>query len=197
MITPNAQLKATILKCLTATFIALSLASCGGGTDVPQSSGELYGQLLPESDIGANNQLQEDPGTTPVVTQITAATGVQIQFADEDQQQRLGSEYIETQWVNMQTCLQITALTPKVLVLSERISPLSETDDVLRFIDGSITATATVDDSSATIQVTEADFDGSIGVKGNYLRSIMGRYLWFSAGLPERDYPYDCANQSG
>ncbi len=197
MIKPKAEMKTVIFRCLTVVVTTLSLASCGGGTDLPQSTDELSSQLLPESDIGSNNQLQEDPGTAQVVNEITAATGVQIQFADENQQARLGSDYIEAQWVKMQTCLQITALTPKVLVLSERISPLSETDDVLRFIDGSITATATVDNSSATIQVTEADFDGSIGVKGNYLRSIMGRYLWFSADLPERDYPYDCANQSG
>ena len=164
---------------------------------MPQTQISSASQLLPESNIGSNNQVQEDPGAAQPVALITAATGVQIAFADEDQQARVDGDYVEAQWVKMQTCLQINAMTPKVLIMSEQLSPLSETDDVLRFIDGSITATATVDASSATIQVTEADFDGSIGVKGNYLRSILGRYLWFSAGLPERDYPYDCAYQSG
>jgi len=120
---------------------------------------------------------------------------VQIVYADPALQSSVDGDYIDSQWVQMQTCLQITAQTPTVNVMSERITPLSADDDVIRYIDGSILATSTVTDTAVTIQVTEADFDGSLGDKGGNLRAIFGRYLWFSANLPERDYRYDCAKQ--
>lgn len=177
---------------LSAGALLLAMVGCGGGgTDVAQN----IGQTLPESNAIGSSQPQEDEGTAKPVEQITAATGVQITFADEAQKDSIGGDYIESQWVQMQTCLQITALTPAVRVVSDRITPLTSDDDVLRFIDGSVLATATVTSTDATIQITEADFDGSLGAKGNNLRSIIGRYLWFSASLPERDYPYHCANQ--
>ncbi len=184
------------LRTLTIGVVIATLGACSsGGTDLPPTEEPVAGLVLPESAIGSN--FQEDPTAQEPVAEITAATGVQIEFASEQQQSSIGGGYIEEQWIAMQTCLQITATNPKVMVQSGRISTLSDDDDVLRFIDGSITATASVDSSSATIQITEADFDGSIGTKGSYLRSILGRYLWFSASLPERDYPFHCANQSG
>jgi len=151
---------------------------------------------LPESSaIGSGLPASDDPNKPKPIEQITAATGVAIVFADDTQQNTIGSDYIEQQWVQMQTCLQITAQTPTVKVLAERISPLSVEDDVLRYIDGTVLATATVTSTDVTIQVTQADFDESLGSKGENLRSIMGRYLWFSANLPERDYDYTCASE--
>ena len=180
------------LQILTATALLLAIVGCGGGgsTNLPETTG----QILPESNL-TGDQPSEDPGTVQAVEQITAATGVQIVFADPEQQNSIDGDYIDSQWVKMQTCLQITAQTPTVNVISGRVTPITADDDVIRYIDGSILATATVTDTGTTIQVTEADFDGSLGAKGGNLRSIFGRYLWFSASLPERDYKYDCANQ--
>jgi len=185
----NLNTQSTLLT-LTAGALLLSLVACGGGggTDVKT------GAALPESSAIGSNQPVADDSSKPV-EQITAATGVAIIFADDTQQNDIGGDYIEQQWVHMQNCLQITAQTPTVQVLSERISPITADDDVLRYIDGTVLATATVTSTDVTIQVTEADFDGSLGAKGDSLRSIMGRYLWFSASLPERDYSHNCANQ--
>ena len=75
--------------------------------------------------------------------------------------------------------------------------PLTATDEVLRNIEGRITASAgTGSDGIATMQVHEDDFDDSIDDPGFSLRSIMGRQLWLSAMLAERDYPRRCARSS-
>ncbi len=181
---------------LCAIALLLAMAGCGGGggagggAELPSNAG----QLLPESaNLGGEQPLQ-DEGTAEPVEEVTATTGVQIVYASPEQQDRIDGDYIDSQWVKMQECLNITAHTPKVNVVSDRISPLTADDDVVRYIDGSVLATATVTSTDATIQILEADFDGSLGVKGSSLRSIFGRYLWFSANLPERDYQYECAN---
>ncbi|MEE9335240.1 MAG: hypothetical protein V3U65_14220 [Granulosicoccaceae bacterium] len=179
------------LQMLTATVLLLTAVGCGGGTDLPPTSG----QTLPESPSLGGEQPSDDPDIAKPVEQITAATGVQIVYANPEQQSNIDGDYIDSQWVQMQTCLQITAQTPTVNVVSGRITPLTADDDVLRYVDGSVLATATVTSTDTTIQITEADFDGSLGANGNNLRSIFGRYLWFSASLPERDYQYECAKQ--
>ena len=177
---------------LSAGALLLAMVGCGGGgTDVAQN----IGQTLPESNAIGSSQPQEDEGTAKPVEQITAATGVQITFADEAQKDSIGGDYIESQWVQMQTCLQITAQTPAVRVVSDRITPLTSDDDVLRFIDGSVLATATVTSTDATIQITEADFDGSLGPRATTFAPLSVVISGFSASLPERDYPYHCANQ--
>lgn len=177
---------------LCATALLLAMVGCGGGgTDLPLNAG----QILPESSDLGGEQPSEDAVTAQPVEQITAATGVQIVYTDPEQQSRIDGDYIDSQWVHMQTCLQITAQTPTVNVVSDRITPLTADDDVVRYIDGSVLATATVTSTDTTIQIAEADFDGSLGAKGGNLRSIFGRYLWFSANLPERDYQYDCASR--
>lgn len=179
-----------------AAALLLAMVGCGGGggagggTELPSN----VGQVLPESANLGSEQPSDDPGATLPVEVITAATGVQIIYADPEQQNRIDGNYIDSQWVKMQECLNITAHTPKVNIVSDRITPLTTDDDVVRYIDGSVLATSTVTSTDATIQILEADFDGSLGVKGGSLRSIFGRYLWFSASLPERDYQYDCAN---
>jgi len=93
----------------------------------------------------------------------------------------------------MQTCLQQTAQEPVVDIVDGDISPLADSDEVIRHIDGKVQATVHITDTDASIQISAADFDGSIGTPGSYLRSILGRYLWLSANLSERDYPYSCA----
>ncbi len=177
------------LQLLTATALLVTVVGCGGGTDIPNATG----QTLPESTNLATERPSEDE--VKPVEQITAATGVQIVYSDPELQNTIDADYIDSQWVKMQTCLQITAHTPTVNVVSDRVTPLTADDDVIRYIDGSILATSTVTDTGTTVQVTAADFDGSLGPIGGSLRSIFGRYLWFSANLPERDYQYDCANQ--
>ena len=192
MTQPNNFCLSSKLQLLTATALLLAMMGCGGGgTDVPAATG----QTLPESaNLAVEQPTEDDPNAKPVEL-ITAATGVQIVYANPTLQSSIDGDYIDSQWVHMQTCLQITAQTPTVNIVSDRVTPLTADDDVIRYIDGSILATSTVTDTGTTIQVTEADFDGSLGAKGGNLRSIFGRYLWFSASLPERDYPYDCARQ--
>lgn len=169
---------------LSLCFVGL-ISACGGsgGGDDPQQ---------PQSDAiiqgNASGPIAEAPGTA----EFTPILGNNLEILQDDTQPS-NREFIEAQWLHMQTCLNVSAQEPVVTVVEDKITPLSSNDDVVRHIDGQIQASANVSDTAASIQVRSADFDGSLGKPGLYLRSIMGRYLWFSNNLAERDYEFGCA----
>ena len=125
----------------------------------------------------------------------TANTGLRVGFAIGLDPDTVDISLVEDSWTGMQNCLKVVAASPLVVVSNGPVLPMSSTDDILFHIDGSITATSTRFLSGATIQVDVADLDGSLNQIGFNLRSIIGRYLWASANLPERDYPHSCASQ--
>jgi len=166
------------------------LSACGGSgadgveTQQPQSDATVQGI--------ASGPIAEAPGTA----EFTPDLGNNLGIIYADDSLASNDEFIEAQWLHMQTCLQVSAVEPSVTVVEDKIVPLTPNDDVVRHIDGQIQASANVTDTGASIQIRSADFDGSIGKPGSYLRSIMGRYLWFSNDLPERDYEFECAKGS-
>jgi len=123
-----------------------------------------------------------------------ADTGLRIGVAGSVTTDSIDMNLIESSWSYMQECLAVVAVAPLVIVTSEEIEPMSSRDDVLRHIDGSVTATATRFSSGVTIQLSVHDLDGTLGSIGFNLRSILGRYLWSSPSLPERDYSRTCAS---
>lgn len=138
----------------------------------------------------------DDPTDLDHVGPITtlANTGLQVGLAGELDVARVDMSLIEGSWTHMQTCLAVVAVAPLVIVTEDAIRPFSGSDDILYHLDGSMTASLTRYASGATLQISLADLDGSLNQVGFNLRSIMGRYLWTSAGLPERDYPHNCAS---
>jgi hypothetical protein len=122
-----------------------------------------------------------------------ADSGLQVAYTNAAQRAAIDPLYIERQWQQMQRCTGLTAIAPLIIVTEGRIAPFTRNDDVLHHIDGSVTASASYGVTNARIQISDADFDGSLGTVGFNTRSILGRYLWLSSGLAERDYPYDCA----
>lgn len=171
----------TFSLCLTAT-----LSACGGGGGGATESQAPVADATVQSI--SSGPIVENTGT-PEFTPILGST-LDVAYADPGQSY---DEFIDAQWQHMQTCLEVSAVEPLVTVLTGKITPLSSNDDVVRHIDGQIQASANVSDTGASIQVRSADFDGSLGKPGAYLRSIMGRYLWFSNALAERLYEFDCA----
>jgi hypothetical protein len=144
-------------------------------------------------------QLEDDPGLLSsipevVSSEIRADTGLQIAYTREGQNLKVPGVLVEAQWVFMQTCVGQQTASPLVVVRDGPVVPFTATDDVIFNIDGVPVASASVRNVSI-IQIRDTDFDGSLGSPGFNLRSIMGRLLWFSAHLPERDYPYSCASQ--
>lgn len=125
--------------------------------------------------------------------EVLADSGLQVAYTNVAQRDAIDPLYIERQWQQMQRCTGLTAIAPLIIVTEGRIAPYSRDDDLLHHIDGSVTASASYGVTNATIQISDADFDGSLGTVGFNTRSILGRYLWLSSGLAERDYPYDCA----
>ncbi len=176
----------------------LGLFACSGSTVDEMENGSTGGQPVvedvlpisadPAGSLARPEQLPNDPG----LAETMADSGLQVTFATAVQRQTIDPLYIEQQWLQMQTCLGVTAAPPMVSVMQGAVVPIAATDDVVRYIDGSIVATASVGVSSTQLQISDADFDGSIGPVGQNLRSIMARHLWLFAGLAERDYPHEC-----
>jgi len=132
-----------------------------------------------------------------VETTVTLAdSGIKLGFAGTATADSVSTDVIETNWAEMQSCLETSAVAPFVIVSDETIAPASAADDVLHHFDGSIVATSTMYSTGATIQIRTDDLDGTYGRIGFNLRSVMGRYLWAAAGLAERDYPHSCASDT-
>ncbi len=176
----------TVFRTIMFAAIAVALSACGGGSGTVDST--VNGPLSDQAGLSVGNA-----GQGQNLIEFTPDIGMQINYDDNTQSVKDKSSYIEEQWLYMQTCLQQTAQEPVVEIVEGDITPVAGYDEVIRHIDGSIQASAHVTDTGASILISAADFDGSIGNPGSYLRSIMGRYLWLSANLSERDYPYSCA----
>lgn len=161
-------------------FSAMALlTACGGG------AGGIDPQDLPQAD---------EPRTDTAEFIPTPGNGLDIVLSD-DSGALASDEYINAQWMYMQTCLEVSAQEPVVTVVDGQVDTVEPTDDVIRHIDGQILASSHVTDVSVAIQVQARDFDGSVGNPGHSLRSIMGRYVWLANNLDERGYPYECANE--
>jgi len=187
----NLNRSGSIMRWLLGLWFVALLSACGGG-----GSGDMDAEQ-PLSDDNAQGvgagPIAEDPGTaefTPSVVDLG------IVYADPAQSDVSNDDFVVAQWVHMQNCMQVSAMEPVVTIVDGKITPVASTDDVVRHIDGMIQASSHVTDTAASIQIRAADFDGSLGNPGSYLRSIMGRYLWLANGFAERDYPYDCASGS-
>lgn len=130
-----------------------------------------------------------------VASETLANSGLQVAYTHVDQRSSVPALDIETQWMNMQTCLEQVAASPIVVVIEGTVAPLTALDDVIYHIDGAPIASASRG-TVVIIQVRDADFDGSLGRIGFNMRSIMGRYIWLANNLAERDYPFACASSS-
>ena len=196
--------RAIMLRALagvTMLCLATTLGSCSGSgsapVEVPFAAPDSTGAQAGTPD--GLLQLEDDPGLLSsipdvVSSEIRANTGLQIAYTREGQDVAAPGALIEEQWVYMQTCVGQQSAPPLVVVRDGAVVPFTETDDVIYNIDGIPVASASLRDVSV-VQIQEADFDGSLGSRGFNLRSIMGRLLWLSANLPERDYPFNCARQ--
>jgi len=151
-------------------------------------------------------QLQDDDELLAAVpdivhTQTMANSGLQISYTSHELRASAPAMVIEKQWVFMQSCLEQNNVAPLVLVREGPVEPFTAADDVVRNENIMALEINSVPIASAStlygsvIQVSVTDFDGSLGTPAFNLRSIMGRHLWLSANLPERDYPFDCARQ--
>lgn len=197
----TAPLRALGSAILVFLAVALNACSSSGSSSAPvepsilppESSGGVSG--TPDSLL----QLEDDPGllaTIPdvVSSEVRADTGLQIVYTRDAQELIAPAALIEAQWVFMQGCVGQQSAAPVVVVRDGPVEPFTASDDVIYNIDGIPVASASLRDVSV-VQIRETDFDGSLGSPGFNLRSIMGRMLWLSANLPERDYPFSCARQ--
>ncbi|ASJ71114.1 hypothetical protein [Granulosicoccus antarcticus] len=201
------------LLCMGAGLAACSSSSSGPEPEpepIPAPPTDSGGeQTDPDEPTGSGGQtgvlegllqLEDDPGLLSQIPEVVsidirADTGLQIAYTREDQALDVPGALVELQWVFMQSCLEQQSVAPVVVIRDGAVTPFTATDDVIYNIEGIAVASSSRRDVPV-IQVQEADFDGSLGALGFNLRSVMGRMLWLSASLPERDYPFDCARQT-
>lgn len=167
---------------LGLTVVAV-LSACGGSGSIDADAQQ---PLLDAT-------VQEGVSAIPLVEDFVPNVGANLNPTYADPGETSNEDFIVEQWVQMQNCMQVSAVEPAVTIVDGKLTPLTSDDDVVRHIDGQIQASSNITDIGATIQIRAEDFDGSLGKPGAYLRSIFGRYLWLANGFAERDYPYDCA----
>lgn len=184
---------------LAPVLLGALLSACSGSSE-PLAPGET------PSDQSATDQvptaligLQDDPellvDIPDIVQSVTLSnTGLQVAYTLNTQIVEVPARLIEAQWEHMQSCLELVNVPPIVVVQEDAVNPFTASDDVIFGRVGTPNASSSRRDVPV-IQVLAADFDGSLGNPGFNLRSIMGRLLWLSAGLAERDYPFECARE--
>ncbi len=181
------------------------LSACGNGGSPLDSVPEAFadGSNPPVQVVSSESteQLFDDTELTStlpeiVMTHTLADSGIRIGFTTVDQVNTLDPIYIERQWQHMQSCTGQVAVAPLIVITEQAVTPLTNDDDVIFNIDG-VPAASSSPGQLPIVQVREADFDGSLGNVGFNLRSVLGRYLWLSANLAERDYPFTCARTEG
>lgn len=190
---------------LLATILSTLLTACSSGGSGNPGAGTSGDDLLSDPQAPsvlagqpqALQQLADDPGLLvelPEVlsTFVTAEAGVQVAYTGEGQNVRVPALTVESQWQYMQQCLQLTGVAPLVLVRTDEVTPFTLSDDVIFDIEGIPVASGSRRDIPV-LQIREDEFELSLSNPGFNLRSIMGRVLWLSAGLAERDYPFTCA----
>jgi len=197
----------TVKALLLSTVLCLLLTACSGsggsaGAPLERLSDDPLGSELEPVVLA---QLRAAPALIAPVpnivhTQTMSNTGLQVAYTHTGLPSVAPATLIEQQWIYMQTCLQQTGVAPVVVVRQGPAVPFTPEDDVVRnetLLAFEITSVPIASASTLygpVIQVSDSDFDGSLGNTGFNLRSIMGRYLWLSANLSERDYPFACAS---
>ena len=189
-----------LLVCLSTLYGCSNSTAVGGFDDgVPTVSvGESSQEPLTLIPISLQ-QLEDEPGLLAEIPEVFASqtladSGLQVVYTHSDQVTKIPALVIEKQWLFMQACLAQVAPAPVVVVMDGPVTPFTSEDDVIHSIEGIPIASASIL-LNAVLQVWDIDFDGFVGKPAFNLRSIMGRYLWLSANLPERDYPFFCAQQ--
>jgi len=188
-------------RLLLSALTVLLLSACGGSDPVEQTvvgSGSVPMQAFSPTSAQLFSDGTDLINVLPdiVKTRTLANTGLRIGYTAVDQLTGIDVNYIEQQWQHMQRCTGQVAVAPFIVITELSVEPLTLDDDVIFNIDGIPAASASAG-LVPTIQIREADFDGSLGNVGFNLRSILGRYLWLSADLAERDYPFPCARTPG
>ena len=199
-----------LLRCALGLIVGMGLSACSSSSSESEVVGPAIDSTQQPADLETAQeaqtlvpvallQFEDDPGLLNEIpniaaSEVTADTGLQVVYTEQSQIDRISALDIEAHWVQMQACLELVTSPPVVIITSDFVQPFTAIDDVIRDIQGSPIASSSVRDDPI-IQIIEADFDGSLGTAGFNLRSIMGRLLWLSAGLAERNYRYECARE--
>lgn len=199
-----------MFSCVSAVVTSLfcvSQIACGGSSNVPNATSNpndvSINDALVQPIADSRPQVLQDIGLEsdllvgiPELVQyaVLADSGIQIAYTDAGQLERAAAQSIELQWQSIQDCLGQTAAAPLVLIRADEVEPFLS-DDLVLFYFSAPVASATIR-TGTVLQISDTDFDGSLGPVGFYLRSIMGRFLWTAANLDVSDYPHACAVQA-
>ena len=177
--------------------VALLNACSGGATDYSEDD-----QAIVFEDDVTEVELNETPFFDDVAaieglpriaySETLPESGLEVAYTTGLQRDWIDPLFIEDQWMHMLSCTGVALSNPLIMVVEDEAISLDFNDDVIRHIDGRTVASANRNGDKSVIQVSQADFDGTLGTPGFNLRAIIGRYLWLGANLAERDYPFNC-----
>ncbi len=195
------EVSVTYRQLALALIAGSVLSACSGGANEYRYEEEVSASAdtadLTITEIPAN--LFEDGrdrlNDLPVIvyTETLPGSGLEVSYTTGQQRDWIDPLFVEAQWLHMLECTGVTLPTPMILIVEDEVAPLYLEDDVIRHIDGRTVASSSLDEQGPVLQVSQSDFDGSIGTPGFNTRAIAGRYLWLTANLAERDYPFVCS----
>lgn len=181
--------------------VAVLICACSGGANEYRAEEEpanasaeptlTIGQVPSDLFQDGSDRLNELP--TIVYSETLPDSGLEVSYTTGLQRDWIDPLFVEEQWLHMLACTGVSLTTPLIVIAEGEVAPLYFSDDVIRYIDGRTVASSSLDEQGPVLQVSQADFDGSIGTPGFNLRAIIGRYLWLTANLAERDYPFACS----
>ena len=204
---------------LVTTSVAVGCGSGGDGTELLNNGTETVAEIEAAAALASDLTNSVQSGTAnqtaggflsdavdtpssrdvfelyPDIVDIESSTSSSLRIAYTADAQKTPSTLtdVETVWAEMSSCLGVTAPAPLVILKSTAVEPVSSSDDTIFDFTMNIAASAHDLDGATDIQLIAGDLDPSGESQGFYLRSILGRYLWRSNQLAERDYDYSCA----
>lgn len=185
-------------RCLVGVIAALFLSACSSGSNLdPLTDAGVTTDTPDDADVEVSQPADVNPvfeDQAYAVVTVIPSTQLTVAYQVAELQNDVSADYVSRQWESMSSCLNVAVSSPQVVIVPDWLER-APADDVLFSITGRrIASYAFVDDALDTLTVSAFDFDGSQGVAGFHLRSIIGRYLWSLSGQPARDYDTTCAS---
>ncbi len=195
--------KHRLCQLVTAGVITL-IAACGGGTPGPASLVNDGSELRTDVAVAPTAPVLADPVSIdafalfPGLIELrqSEVTGLMVGYTAQDQI-ATEIEFFDAVWRDLSDCLGVVASAALIVVQDESVEPLTGGDDIFLDFFGRLSASANDGETGASIQILEDQVRDETGGSSFILRSIIGRYLWRSNDLPERDFDTACVVVSG
>ena len=188
------------LSCQLVVAALITLTSaCGGGASDPSTAIGDASDLRTDVELEPSAPLLADPVSIdafalfPALIELRQSneTALMVGYTAQSQLDT-GVDFFDAVWSDLGDCLGVVAVPPLIVVQSDEVVPLTGADDIFLDFFGRLSASANESADGASIQILENQVRDEQGSSSFILRSILGRYVWRSNDLPERDFDTSC-----